>query len=89
LLLRWSGHYPKWVGGYRCFIGHQCAFAVAARIEIGDDVLIAGGTQMADNDGHPLDPEKRRRGEPVDPDDVNPVTFGNNVMRQLTALSNV
>ncbi len=65
--------------GDNTFIGHQCSFAMARAITIGPDCLLAGGTRIADNDGHPLDAEKRRRREPVDASDVRPVTLGANV----------
>lgn len=70
---------PELIVGNRTFIGHQCSFSIARRVQIGDDCLIAGGTSFADNDGHPLDAEARRRGQRVRPEDVRPVTIGNNV----------
>ena len=73
------GKDPTLVLGDRVFVGHLCAFAVAGRIEVGDDTLIAGGTHIADNDGHPVDPEKRRSREPVDAADIKPVKIGRNV----------
>jgi acetyltransferase-like isoleucine patch superfamily enzyme len=63
--------------GNRSFIGSGCAFSIARSITIGDDVLIAGGCNISDYSGHPLDPEKRIAGVQVDPDDVRPVRIGN------------
>jgi acetyltransferase-like isoleucine patch superfamily enzyme len=63
--------------GNRTFIGAKCIFSVARSIEIGDDVLIAGGCSISDYSGHPLDPEKRIAGVQVDPEDVRPVRIGN------------
>ncbi len=73
------GERPTLTIGDNVFIGHRCAFALAKAISIGNDCLIAGGTHIADNDGHPLDAERRRRREPVCATDVKPVRIGNNV----------
>lgn len=70
---------PELVIGDHTFIGHDCAFLLAERIEIGAHCLIATGTRIQDNDGHPLDPDARRRREPVAPDDVKPVRIGDTV----------
>jgi acetyltransferase-like isoleucine patch superfamily enzyme len=63
--------------GNRTFIGARCLFSVARSIEIGDDVLIAGGCSISDYSGHPLDPDQRIAGVQVDPEDVRPVRIGN------------
>ena len=68
---------PELVIGDHTFIGHGCAFAVASAIRIGDHCLVAGGVRIQDNDGHPLDPERRHRGDPVDEENVRPVTIEN------------
>ena len=70
---------PALVVGNRTGIGHDCAFTVAKGITIGDDCHIAGGTRMFDSSGHPLDPERRRLGNPPDDADVKPIVIGNNV----------
>lgn len=59
--------------GNRTFIGARSTFSVARSIEIGDDVLIAGGCNISDYSAHPLDPDKRAAGMQVDPEDVRPV----------------
>lgn len=63
--------------GNRTFIGAKCTFSVAKLIEIGDDVLIAGGCSVSDFSGHPLHPDKRAAGEQVTPQEVRPVHIGN------------
>ena len=60
-------------------IGHLCMFIIGKRITIGRDCHIAGSTRMFDSSGHPLDPVKRRRGEPPADEDVRPITIGDNV----------
>lgn len=62
--------------GDRVFLGHQLTVSVAERVTIGSDVLISDRVMIADNDGHPLDPERRAAGEPVTADDVRPVRIG-------------
>ena len=69
---------PELTIGDHTFIGHDCAFLLAQRIEIGSHCLIATGVRIQDNDGHPLDSEKRRRGEPVSGEDVKPVRILDN-----------
>ena len=61
------------------FIGNGCTFSAARRIEIGPHALISALVRVHDNDGHPLDAERRRRGEPITPAESAPVTIGENV----------
>lgn len=70
-----SNPVPEFVVGNGSFIGHGCMFAMARGINIGDNCLIAGGVSIQDNDGHPLDPQKRFNMEPVDDQDIHPVTI--------------
>jgi acetyltransferase-like isoleucine patch superfamily enzyme len=70
---------PRIVLGDRVFVGHRCGFSAAAGVTVGADTLIATGTAIRDNDGHPLDPEARRNRRPIDPADAAPVTIGRNV----------
>jgi serine acetyltransferase len=68
---------PEFRVGNRSFIGGGCLFSVAKSITIGDDVLIAGGCAVSDYSAHPFDPEKRTKGEQVDPEEVRPVRIEN------------
>lgn len=70
---------PEITVGDRTFIGHGCTFAAARRIVIGCDCLISAGVRVHDNDGHPLDPERRRRREHIAVDEASEVTLGDNV----------
>jgi acetyltransferase-like isoleucine patch superfamily enzyme len=70
---------PTLAIGDRTGIGHDCTFAVAKRIDIGADCRIARGVWMFDSPGHPSEPDARRMGRPPDPDQVKPITIGNNV----------
>ena len=70
---------PEFRVGNHTFIGHQCSFSVAKGITIGNHCLIAGGTSFFDNDGHPVDANKRRDNERVNPTDVQPILIGNDV----------
>jgi acetyltransferase-like isoleucine patch superfamily enzyme len=70
---------PTLTIGDNSSIGHQCAFTVGKSIKIGKHCRIASGVVMFDSPAHPLDPEKRCAGLPPAPDDVRPVTIGDNV----------
>jgi len=61
------------------FIGHGCEFSVAKSIQIGARCLLAGGVQVRDHDGHPLDARLRSAGEPAPRDRVKPVIIGDDV----------
>lgn len=45
--------------GPRAYVGDDCLLSSAIGIEIAEDVLIAHGVQIFDNDSHPLDPTAR------------------------------
>lgn len=60
------------IGSYT-FIGHQCSFNVRHGIHIGDHCLLAGSVMIQDHDGHPLDPVRRRAGEPAPEETVHRV----------------
>jgi acetyltransferase-like isoleucine patch superfamily enzyme len=74
-----SGQAPELVVGDGTFIGHQCAFHVASSIRIGSHCLLAGGVRVYDMDGHPLDADRRRAGEPTPPEGIAPVAIGDDV----------
>ena len=82
---------PELIVGDHSFIGHGCAFAVAGSVRIGSHCLLAGGVTVADNDGHPLDADRRRRGEPVSADQVKPIVICDDVWlgRGATVLKGV
>lgn len=65
--------------GSRVMIGYHTDISVAQRVEIGDDVMFAKDCFVADNDGHPLSPIRRKLHDPVRRDEVKPVKIGNNV----------
>jgi acetyltransferase-like isoleucine patch superfamily enzyme len=61
------------------FIGHACGFNAGKSIRIGKHCLFATGVLVYDLDGHPLDAERRRAGEPSPPEEIKPVTIGDDV----------
>jgi acetyltransferase-like isoleucine patch superfamily enzyme len=65
--------------GARTYVGHRCSFSVSSRITVGSDCYIAGGCYFLDSPGHPLEPAKRLAHLPPDPEQIKPVTIGNNV----------
>ncbi len=65
--------------GSQVFLGHQLTVSVAERVTIGSHVLVSDRVMIADNDGHPLDPDRRRAGAPVAITGVRPVTIEDDV----------
>ena len=61
------------------FIGHGCAFGIMRSVRIGNRCLLAGGTRIQDNDGHPLDAVERAAGKPPPADSVATVSLGDDV----------
>lgn len=61
------------------FIGNGCTFSAGREIRIGSGCLISALVRIHDNDGHPLDAERRRRGEPITAAETDPVIVEDNV----------
>lgn len=78
-MTRLVGDEPEFVVGDHTFIGHDCSFEIARSIRIGRHCLIAGGTRMADYDGHPIGAEERRRNERIPLASVRPIVIGDDV----------
>lgn len=70
---------PRIEIGDQTFIGNGCTFSAGRSIQVGSHCLISALVRIHDNDGHPLDPERRRRGEPIRPDETAPVVIDDNV----------
>ena len=77
---------PSIAVGDGTFIGHGCTFSSARRVAVGRDCLISAGVRIHDNDGHPLDPDRRRRKERITPDEVAEVVVGDNVWIGASAI---
>jgi len=70
---------PSITIGDNTFIGHGTAFSAGKSIVIGSNCLIAGGVQILDNDGHPLNYLDRMKHLPPRLEDVKEVRIGDNV----------
>lgn len=70
---------PTLVVGNNTSLGYLVTISVGERVEIGDDCLIADRVFIADNHGHPADPERRRLRQKVLPKEIEPIKIGNNV----------
>ena len=70
---------PELLIGDGTFIGHQCGFNVGRSVKIGKNCLLATRVLVYDQDGHPLDAEKRRSGDPTPADAILPVSIGDDV----------
>jgi acetyltransferase-like isoleucine patch superfamily enzyme len=82
---------PEILIGDETFIGSGCTLSSARRIIIGKRCLISAGVRIHDNDGHPLDPGRRLRNEPIRQEESAEVVIGNNVWigAQATILKGV
>jgi acetyltransferase-like isoleucine patch superfamily enzyme len=76
---RGGGTEPEFRIGDDTFIGHACAFSISSSIRIGRHCLLAGGVLIFDMDGHPLDAESRRAGDPTPPEGMAPVIVEDDV----------
>ncbi len=70
---------PTLTIGDETFIGHMTKIALARSIRIGARCYIAGDAYIADNDGHPLDAERRSRHEPAGEEGIAPVVIEDDV----------
>lgn len=64
---------PRLTVGRNVDIGWQTTIAVGRRVEIGDDVRLAGRNFLAGYPGHPLNPTDRARGLPDTEDQVGDI----------------
>nr|WP_294517463.1 acyltransferase [uncultured Rhodopila sp.] len=60
-------------------IGWQSTISVGTRIEIGDNVRLAGKCMLAGFPGHPLDPADRAAGLPDTPDQIGDIVLERDV----------
>lgn len=67
-----------WVGDHSG-IGHHCSFVVGKSIRIGSHCRLGAEIVMFDSPGHPLDPLRRKVGEPAGEEEVRPIEVGDNV----------
>jgi len=74
-----SSEIPRIVVGNNVFIGNACTLSAASRIEVGNHCLISAEVRIHDNDGHPLDSERRRDNGKITADEVAPVVLEDNV----------
>ena len=70
---------PELIIGNNTFIGHNCSIHVTQKVTIGNNCLLANGVMVFDNDGHPVDYQKRRDNLPVDKKDIEPVIVEDDV----------
>jgi acetyltransferase-like isoleucine patch superfamily enzyme len=70
---------PKLTVGRNCDIGWQTTLAVGRRIEIGNNVRIAGRSLIAGYPGHPLDPAARAAGLPDTEEQVGDIVLEDDV----------
>jgi acetyltransferase-like isoleucine patch superfamily enzyme len=65
--------------GNRVVLGYKTHISVSKSVKIGNDCLIAAGCMILDNDGHPIDPNRRLCKEPVRDNEIKPVVIEDNV----------
>jgi len=64
---------PELVIGNRVFLGHGVVLRPNRKIEIEEDVLVAGGCYLSDSDDHPLDRASRVAGFPAPAERIKPI----------------
>lgn len=70
---------PRLIIGSHSFLGNGCTFVVNQRVEIGEHCNIAGGTTIADSDGHPSDWDRRAHHDELRSDEVGDIKIGDHV----------
>jgi len=77
---------PTLVIGSGTHVSDGCILWIGKQITIGEHCMIGSDVAIRDSDGHPADPELRRKGTPPAIDDVRPVTIGNTVWIGMRAI---
>lgn len=70
---------PELIIGNDVFLGNGCKFTVNRRVKIGNHVSIAGGTTIADSDGHPSNWEDRADNAELGEEEMREVNIGDHV----------
>jgi len=70
---------PRLIIGDKTFLASGVSFSVASRVVVGSHCLLAASVSVRDNDGHPVDPQTRKEGAAIAPQDAKPVAIGDNV----------
>ena len=60
-------------------LSHGCSLTIGKRITIGKHCMIAAGSWLFDSSGHSTDPASRLANLPPAPEEVKPITIGDNV----------
>ncbi|ARU55225.1 MAG: acyltransferase [Pseudomonadales bacterium] len=74
-----SGRIPTLTIGRNVDVGWQTTIAVGTRVQLDNDVRIAGKCYLAGFPGHPINPEPRRLGLPETDDQVGDIVLEENV----------
>lgn len=70
---------PQLILGNNIDIGWMTTIAVATRVQLGDNVRIAGRALLAGYPGHPVDPKARAMGLPENDDQVGDIVLEDDV----------
>jgi len=70
---------PIFKVGNNSHLGHQVTVSIADKVIIGNDVLISNQVNILSYDGHPVDPDKRKQGEPPDKTENDSIVIEDNV----------
>lgn len=63
---------PSLIVGDNTYLGPGLFVSIAKEISIGASYLLGSNVRIADNDGHPIDPVRRAKGDSIDLEDPNP-----------------
>lgn len=70
---------PELIVGNDTYIGPGFSISISKKVVIGNKCHIASNVIIMDNDGHPLDPDKRAKHQTVDKENILPVIIEDNV----------
>lgn len=65
--------------GNNTYLGPGFSVGIGKEVLIGSNCYIASDVSISDNDGHPIDPGRRSKGDPVAKEDILPVRIADGV----------
>ncbi len=77
---------PRLIIGNNVDIGYQCDINVAGIVSIGNNVFLANGVKIFDNNSHPLDIKERQHKSPLANEHISPVVIKDDAWIGINAI---